>query len=151
MEFSVKDRVFRAGKMDAFQQLHVVRRLAPCLGKLAGLAGSDLELKKDEAGNVVDVAGDIGPVVSSLAEAVAALSDADAEYVINACLEAAECKNPGGGWAPVRKGGATMYSLSLPAMLTISAKVMAVNLSDFFADLPSLSGLGGMLRRVSHG
>jgi hypothetical protein len=44
-----------------------------------------------------------------------------------------------------------MYSLSLPAMLTISAKVMAVNLSDFFADLPSLSGLGGMLRKVSHG
>ena len=64
MEFSVKDRVFRAGKMDAFQQLHVVRRLAPCLGKLASLAGSDLEIKKDDSGNVVDVAGDIGPVVS---------------------------------------------------------------------------------------
>lgn len=146
MEFVIADRTYRAGKMSAFAQLHVVRRLAPAFGQLAALAGSDIQLKKDEAGKIVDVGGDIGPVVSALAGAVSALSDADAEYVINACLEAAQRKEPGGGWAPVRRDGTTMFELSLAAMLTISARVMAVNLSDFFGELPSRSGLGGMFQ-----
>ena len=35
MQFTIKDKTFDSGRLNAFQQLHVVRRLAPVTERLA--------------------------------------------------------------------------------------------------------------------
>lgn len=147
MEFTIGKDVYRAGKMDAFTQLHVVRRLTPCVGKLAGLAGGKVKLKYGPDGKVEDIDGDLDSVLGPLAGAISALSDEDVEYVLNACLEVTERKQNGGGWAALRVRGQTMFdNLTLPVLLQIAYHVIRENLTDFFGDLPSLSGLEGFLK-----
>lgn len=133
-EFTINSEAYRVGKMSAFTQLHVARRLAPMLGAIAKLKDKDPERDKEI-------------LLEGLGEALSALRDEDVEYVINACLEAAERKIEGGGWAKVRLGGTTMYELGLPAMLRIAYQVITHNLSGFFAGMPSLSGLEGLMSK----
>lgn len=38
MQFTIKDKTFDSGRLNAFQQLHVVRRLAPVTERLVALA-----------------------------------------------------------------------------------------------------------------
>ena len=149
MEFTISTHVYRAGKLNAFDQLYVIKRLTPMLGKLASLAGSNIKLTKGADGKATDLDGDITTIITPLTEAITALPDADMDFVINTCLAACERKQPGGGWAPVRKGEATMYEVSLSAMLTITYRVVRNNLSDFLADLPSLSILEGLVGKVA--
>ena len=104
------------------KQLHVVRRLVPVGAKLAPLAGS------------ADTAG----ALQGLAEVAGNLSDDDVEYVINACLDVTQIRD-GGGFAPLRAQGQTMYPLELATLLQIAARVLQDNLSGFFAALPSVS------------
>lgn len=145
MEFTINSIQYRTGKLNAFTQLHITRRLTPCLGHLAGLVGGKVTLKYDEGGTVTDIDGDIADLLAPLSNAVTSLSDEDVEYIINACLEATERKQAGGGWARLRVNGVTMFEgLSLPAMLQIAYYVIKDNLTDFFADLPSLSNLEGL-------
>lgn len=152
MEFAIGNHMYRAGKLNAFDQLYVLKRLTPMLGKLVSVAGSNIQLTTGTDGKVSDIDGDITTIITPLTEAITALPDADMEFVINTCLAACERKQPGGGWAPVRKGEATMYEVSLSAMLTITYHVVRNNLSDFLADLPSLSAQEGLAGKVaSHG
>ena len=39
MQFTIKDKTFDSGRLNAFQQLHVVRRLAPVTERLARTVG----------------------------------------------------------------------------------------------------------------
>lgn len=143
MEFSIGKQAYRTGKLDAFTQLHIVRRLTPCLGKLAALAGTGVKLKYGEDGKVEDMDGDLDAVLTPLANALTAMSDADVEYVLNACLEVTERRQAGGAWAALRVKGVTMFDgLTLPVLLQIAYHVVRENLTDFFGELPSLSGLG---------
>lgn len=146
MEFTIGSVVYQTRKLDAFKQLHIVRRLTPCLGALASLADNKARLTHDADGKVTGVDGDIGEVMRPLADAITSLKDEDVEYILNACLEAVE-RRQGSGWAKMRVNGVTMFEgLTLPAMLAIAYHVIRDNLTDFFGDLPSLSGLEGFLK-----
>ena len=128
MELKIGEQMYRSGRLSAFQQLHIARRMAPFLGRLAAMDGRDAG--KDSAAIVADIAG-----------AVATLNDEDVEYILNVCLEVTERRQPGGSWAPLRRKGATMFGdVSLPAMLSIASEVIRENLADFFSD-PALEGL----------
>ena len=144
MEVTIGKHNYRTGRLSAFQQLHIARRLTPCLGKLATLSGADVALVRDEAGNVKDFSGDFSVVIGPVTEAVTALTDADVEYICNACLDVVERKQSGGGWAPVRGNGTTMYELHLAEILQLASVVVREHLSDFFSDLPSGSPLEGL-------
>ena len=147
MDFTINKTVYRSGKLDAFTQLHIVRRLTPCMGKLAGLAGNGVKLIRDDSGNFVDFEGDIEAAVMPLANALTALADEDVEYILNACLAVTERKQPGGAWARLRVGDTTMFDgLTLPMLIQIAYYVIMENLEDFFGELPSLSGLQGFLK-----
>ncbi|SBV95505.1 conserved hypothetical protein [uncultured delta proteobacterium] len=147
MEFTIKNNVYRTCPLDAFNQLHIARRLTPCLGPLAGLASADIELIKDEKGKVIDFKGDLGEIMTPLSNALSSLKDEDVEYILNACLAVTERKQAGNTWARLRVGNATMFDgITLPVMLQIAYHVIAENLTDFFDDLPSLSGLEGFLK-----
>ena len=69
MQFTIKDKTFDSGRLNAFQQLHVVRRLAPVTERLVALAGS---------------AGAPEAFLGPLARTVGELPDADVDYILNA-------------------------------------------------------------------
>lgn len=147
MDFTIHKTVYRSGKLDAFTQLHIVRRLTPCIGKLAGLVGSGVKVMFDAEGNITGVDGDMDAVIMPLAAAITTLADEDVEYILNACLAVTERKQPGGAWARLRVGDTTMFDgMTLPVLIQIAYYVIMENLEDFFGELPSLSGLSGLLK-----
>lgn len=141
MQFICNGTTYNAGKLDAFTQLHIVRRLTPCIGKLAALVGAESDAQVN--------AGNLDAILTPLTQAVAALSDADTEYIINACLDVTERRQQGGGFAGVRVNGVTMYTLSLPEMLQVTYNVIKANLEDFIAALPSGFDAQGLMSHVS--
>ena len=123
MELELEGRTYRANKIDARTQFHIVRRLAPVLGEIApalqGKGGLD--------------------ALPPLANAVAKLTDSDADYVIFGLLKAVVRKQDQGlGWGPVATGEQLMYDdITMPLMLKLAWQSFSFNMSGFFAALPS--------------
>ena len=128
MQFTIKDKTFDSGRLNAFQQLHVVRRLAPVTERLVALAGS---------------AGHPEAFLGPLARTVGELPDADVDYILNACLDVTQIRQDTGGFARLRVNGVIMFPLDLTMLLGIAAHVLKDNLSGFFADLPSVLNRAG--------
>ena len=125
MGITIKEKTYRAGRMDARRQFHVVRRLAPIISGLTDLAA----LKSDPMAA-------LGPI----AEALAAMKDEDADYILNACLEVTERQQPAGGWAKVMRQGSLMFEdLDMADMLRLAGVALVENLGGFFDGLPQRS------------
>lgn len=147
MEFSVGGTTYRCTKLGAREQFHIVRRLAPVLGQLAPAfqksygnraATSAPAQGEENKGDKLSAVLDTLPVV---AQAIAGLSDADADYVIFGLLKAVSRNmGQGLGWAPVCSidGYQLQYQdIDMPTMLKLAAKALQFNLSGFFSALPS--------------
>lgn len=119
MEFEVNGTEYRAGKIDARKQFHIVRRLAPVMGGMVGV--NDAE------------------ALEPLAKAIASLSDDDADYVLFGLLDCVSRKQANGlGWAKVSKGNALMFEdIDMAAMLKLAYNAMQANMQDFFAAIRS--------------
>lgn len=84
-EVAIDNNVYRIGKLNAIQQLHVSRKIAPVLPQiLPAMAASQALMASLSEGNP-DIAG-LSSMLTPVAEALAAMPDADAEYVFNVCL-----------------------------------------------------------------
>ena len=125
MEFELNGHTYGLGKIDARSQFHIVRRLAPVLGEIAPAA----------AGGKMEGLDALPP----LANAIAKLSDADADYCLFGLLAVVRRKQPQGmGWGPVCTGNTLMYDdLDMVGMLQLAWKALEFNMSGFFAALPS--------------
>lgn len=123
---TIKDREYHIGKVNAFRQLHLVRRMAPVTASLKELADSSYDPQKSLA------------LLEPLGKALASLPDADVEYIMHTCLEAVTVKQSGGGYAPVCKGEVMLFELELAVMLALAAHVIKENLGTFFSDLGSI-------------
>lgn len=125
MEFELEGRTYRANKIDARSQFHIVRRLAPVLGEIAPAIQGGKKEGLD--------------ALPALASAIAKLSDADADYCIFGLLKAIVRKQDQGlGWTPVSTENLLMYDdISMPIMLQLAFKAFSHNMSGFFAALPS--------------
>jgi len=123
---------YLVGKLDAFKQLHVARRLAPVL------TGMKEAIQAMEGGQGVMAA------VEPFSRCIAAISDADAEYIIHKCLGVVQREQPGGtGWANVMSSGGIMFKdIELPQMLELVWHVLEKNLLSFFPELPSALNAG---------
>ncbi len=142
IEFEVAGRKFRAASMAPLKAFNVGRRVTPVLtGGLKELIALVAALPAPEqetaAGSETARALDLdalAEVLAPMADALAGLSDADAEYVIGGCLAQVKVEiEQGKGWAPIQAGGQLMYDWITPAlMLQITWKVLAQNLSGFF-------------------
>jgi len=159
IEFEVGGVLYRAGKLDAFKQFHVARRLAPVLGGLAGLldsagtppdpspeGGQEGETPAQAAKPPADALAALGP----LAEAVANMPDDHADFILKECLLVVSRQLEGGtGWAPimVRSTGKPLGEMDMATMLQLVFHVIRDNLAGFFAALPPMSagGLAGAL------
>ena len=123
MEFELEGRTYRANKIDARTQFHIVRRLAPVLGEIAPALQGKGGLE----------------ALPPLASAVAKLTDSDADYAIFGLLKAVVRKQDQGlGWGPVATGEQLMYDdITMPLMLKLAWQSFSFTMSGFFAALPS--------------
>ena len=126
----VNGEQYRTGKLTAFQQFHIARRLAPVFFALGGVRG-----RVEQAAQVTD-APDVDTLLEAfepLAEAVSQLSDADSEYVLKACFLVG-AKQQGPAWAPLlAPNGALMFQdMDLKTMMQIVITTVQENLGGFF-------------------
>lgn len=124
------------GTINAFAQLHLVKRLAPVMGALKPLTDAYDEDNPDA-------------ILEPLGRAVGALPDDDLDYIVNTCLDAVQMRQTGGGYARMRSGGALMFEPDLLTLLFLTVQVVKANLSTFFSGLASLSGEAGATARAS--
>lgn len=126
-EFKVGALTCRAKAMPARTQFHVARRFGVILGKIDAIEAAR------GGGSALAAAGPLGEVLANM-------PDEQADYILDACLAAAEVKQTGGlGWAPLRVDGVGMYQLDMVGELTVAAHVIKANLAGF---TDALSGLG---------
>lgn len=128
-EITIAKMNYRIGKLDALQQFHVARRLAPILATM----GITLHQLSSGAGMSLE---DFMPALGPVSEIMSQMSDADTNYIIFSCLAVTQ-REQSGKWAPVVNGQSLMFQdLDLPAMMRLVVEVLKENLGDF------LKGLG---------
>lgn len=132
IEFEQGGIAYRADKLDAFAQLHVSRKIFPIVPKLIPIfvklqAGGEAALRDDLAG----LATAAGP----FADALAAMSNADVDYVVKTCLSVVR-RNQNGAWSPLIVDGALMYAdVGLEQILPVVVRVLRDNLGNFIQGL----------------
>lgn len=134
-DFEFGGRKFKLSKIDAFKQLHIVRRVAPLLGEvLPALKGGLKEIENLSEAEKLEVIGKfMGPIITGMSK----LSDEDTDIVLYGLLESVEVQQPGGSWARVASGKMLMIQdIELPMMLQVAAKAFMFNIARFFSALP---------------
>lgn len=140
---------YRLGQLNAVQQFHVSRRVAPVVATV-GLSLGPETLRKVRAASgpgdlpgVLDVDAILG-AVGPLAQVLSTMSDEHVDYVLATCLGVVSRKQPNMGprntdlWAPVMVNGNIMFGdIDMPAMVRLCIAVMAHNLGDFWKELPT--------------
>ena len=137
--FQVGEFQYVPQRMDAKQQFHIVRRLAPFIGEIAPVLAA---LKASGADAAVEA-------LKPLGTALAAMSDDDADYVLFRLLRSCKRQAPGGqGLVEVAVGDTLNHlDINLAQMLQIAAGVLKHNLADFMGALPS--DLRGALQKAA--
>ncbi len=143
METKIAGRAYVTGRLDAFKQMNIVAKLSPMMLALqkamAGLAPADFEAAKTDDAKAIELfASSSNPMV----EAFAKMSNEDREYVVGACLDVCQVRDPtAGALSPLRVAGRLMFDdLDFPAIARLTFIVIKENLGDFF-----LNPLGVML------
>ena len=115
MDFQVKGINYKAGKMPAMKQFHIVRRCAPLL---AGITDKDKALE-------------------SIFNGIGNLKDEDADYILFGLLSCVQRDRSPNGWANVSTGTSLMFDdIDLGAMLQIAAKAFQENYAGFLDAVP---------------
>ncbi|MCX5495368.1 hypothetical protein OSH11_11670 [Kaistia dalseonensis] len=142
-EFEVAGVQYNSRKMDAFQQFHVARKLAPAVAPFMKAIGPML---------VASQAAETQPaaLVESLLPLMQAISDMpadDCDFIVQSCLSVVSRKQAGGGgWAPVWNKDAKVFmfdDIDMTAMLAIAAQVIRENVGSFSRALPSVLSTAG--------
>lgn len=132
----------------ARKQFHVFRRLLPALssiGPLLALKDSATLLPSDNG----EIAEPLLKAVGGLADAIGAMSDIDADYVMDTCLDAIQFKTAG-GWQRLRaSNGAMMLSSAddLAVQMRLVFEVLMENLGSFSQPL-TLAATNGLAAGV---
>jgi hypothetical protein len=147
-EVTVGKQAYRVGRIAPYKQFHLVRRLSPAvfaLGKVADSAKSLLAEPSKVNGEVPLLAslkdlrlGELLGTFEPVALALAQMSDADTEYVLNVCLDACQRQVSAEVWQPVRApNGKLMFDdLGMQEMLQLAFEAIKENLGNFFLGPP---------------
>jgi hypothetical protein len=128
MEFELEGQTYKAEKINAINQFHILRRLMPVLGNVAPFLNN-------EGLNGFDA-------LPPLADAIGKLSDSDSEYVIYGLLKSITRKEPSGmGWSQIHNGHDIMFldiKTNMKIMMSLAINAFKFNMSGFFSELPSV-------------
>lgn len=135
--FEVGAKKFKLGKIDAFNQFHIVRRIGPLIAELVPTMGAVTKAKVDGLSEEEKLAV-FGKIAEPIMTGLARLSDADAEYVLFRLLASVEVyQDAFGTWAKIASSnGLMIQDLELPVLLQAAGRALAFNLSGFFDSLP---------------
>lgn len=139
MEVNFENAKYKTGRLDGRTQYHLSRKLGPALLAYGQAINSLREKTKGDAEKSEDAMGDIASVFAPVADAFAALSEADADYVMGACLFVCE-REQEGAWAkvavkvPVESGYFRLMfqDISSAQMMQMMFAVIKENLESFF-------------------
>ena len=127
-EFQAGAHFYRSDRIPVLKQNQLVRRLAPFLSAAAGV----YDLMKKGGDQIEAVMGPLG-------KAFAEMSDADVEYIQNACLAVVSRRDDTapGKWARMSAGGGALMfdDIDLMELNTIVVNVLKDNLAGFFFGL----------------
>lgn len=139
-DFELGGRKFKIGKLNAFKQFHVVRRIAPILSDLLPAIGEIQKVQKEESSKSESEKFDeLAKIVSPILMGLSKLSDKDSEFVLFSLLSCAEVQL-GATWTRVSTESMLMVQdMELPALLQIAGRSFVANLSNFFAVLPAVT------------
>lgn len=141
-EFRIGDYTYKVGKLNAKQQLALLRRLGPAIasgiGEIVPLMAAAREAY--EASGSIDpgsiTATSAFSLIEPAAKALSVLTDEETDYVVNLCMNVVERKPDGGAWARVWNDQAQMSMFSdinddLSVIIKCVANVVVHNLSNF--------------------
>ncbi|SRR6266699_2464175 len=147
MEMKIAGRTYVTGRLDAFKQMNIVAKLSPMMLELqksiVSLDPADFEAAKTDDAKAIELVREFFASLSNpMIEAFAKMSNEDREYVVGACLDVCQVRDPtAGALSPLRVAGRLMFDdLDFPAIARLTFIVIKENLGDFF-----LNPLGGML------
>lgn len=130
-EVIIGEHQFVIGNLEPKRAFHVMRRLAPLVGSLRDFLPYATGEKVFDGANLDDVAMLVEPIAMGLAS----MPEADANYVIDACLSVVQLRHPGGVMTPVQAGGGgghLMYDwISMPMMMRLVYETVIANLAGF--------------------
>jgi hypothetical protein len=136
-DFSIGTRNFKLGKLDAFKQFHIVRRIGPLLSELLPAMKDMGNLKNFDGKTEDDKMNEMAKIVSPIMMGLSKLSDQDSEFVLFGLLASVEVQQAAGNWARVATPTMVMIQdLELPQLLQIAGRAFMYNLSGFFGALP---------------
>lgn len=133
---------YQIGRLNAIDQFHVSRRLAPVLPTIAPLLvqihQSGLIQKIDDGGVEAVLDGDLAKLAEEampLADALADMSDEHANYIILKCLSVVRRKTDT-GFAAMCRGGTLAYDdMEMMDMLPLVLAVVQASLGNFIGGL----------------
>lgn len=130
-EFTVGEKEYKSGKLSAFQQFHVARKLGPMLAKMAPSAQVN--------GEATSVLSLMAPMLDALSQA----SEADCDYVLQRCLSVVQRHQGNNAWAPIWNDAAKRFQfedIDMVTMLEIAVQVLMDNLGNF-TNVPALNSI----------
>ncbi|VWB83785.1 putative bacteriophage protein [Burkholderia aenigmatica] len=158
-EIELSGKRYQIGKLNAMQQFHVSRRIAPIIPSMIPVLMkfyAEIERSRNAAANAAlgalavgedasaaeqrDVLGlvdSIAPVLQPFADALAGLKDEDAEYVFGTCLSVVERQHQN-GWAKVWSAAhktSLFDDMDMGSMLPLVVRVVVENLGPFINGL----------------
>jgi hypothetical protein len=148
-ELEVNGTWYRTGKLDAFKQFHLFRKLMPLFSGMGETAAARIARAAAEAGASDNLIGwaSFGPV----AQAIADMTQSDSEFIIKTCLAVCQRKSPAGQWVRLAtpQGDLMFEDIDLTVMLQLSFAVIQDNLAPFFPGRP-LNGSGAEVAPASN-
>lgn len=133
IDIPIGEHLYRIGRLNAMQQWHVARRWMPVAIAMGSGVMNAAEAADDAA------AGDaLITVLGAMTDALAKMSDADSDFVINTCLGVCQIKQ-GEQYAPVRSaaGGIMFDFIDVSTLMRLTMAVIKEHrLGDFMSVLP---------------
>lgn len=146
-EFEVGGKRYRVGKLDAFKQLHLARKIGPIITKIAPQFASMQPAETEATGPVplptAQSLGDVIKLVDPVIQALSDLKEDDVNYIARLCLSVVQREEGVNSWiAPwnAAAGRLQFQDIELPELVEICVNVIQENLGRFLSANPLTSG-----------
>lgn len=137
MEFDLHGKQYRAEKLNAFQQFHVSRKIAPLIPALLPIF---LEIARNGSEAMLDEKhlDKFAPMLQNFADGLATLPDSAAEYVMSTCLAVVRRRHAD-NWVPIWSSSANAVMFDdindMGTLLPIVVRVIQGSLGPFISGL----------------
>ena len=143
-EVSIRGVTYHIGRLSARQQWNVVRRIMPLIQQMVPALREAVSAAPKGTDGETDWASVGMDALGPLAQALADLSDADSDYVIDTCISVVRRPNQANQLVPMARSGQLMFQDqddNMVVLLGVTAAVIQENIGPFFGDL--LGQFGG--------